>query len=104
MIKLGFKFKLLGFALMAAVSVASMAQGPAVKLKGLKIQADDEAPQVMHIIPWQNPIGAERLYTPVRGMEVERLKPLDPYTFELEQTLHSQFQQNQQASEVSLSQ
>lgn len=62
-----------------------------IKLEGIKIKADNEAPQVMYIIPWQNPEGAERLYTPITGAEVERLKPLDPYTFELEIGLHEQW-------------
>ena len=82
------------------VATSTFATGKPVKLKGIKIKADNEAPQVMHIIPWQTPEGAERLYTPVRGVHLERLKPLDPYTFELEQTLHNQWQANKQADLV----
>ncbi len=62
-----------------------------VKLEGIKIQGDNEAPQVMYIIPWQNSKGAERLYSPIRGAQIERLKPLDPYSFEREQSLHQQW-------------
>jgi hypothetical protein len=69
-----------------------------VKLDGIKIKADSEAPQVMYIIPWKNPEGAERLYTPVTGSEVERLKPLDPYTFELEIGLHEQWKNSGKAT------
>ena len=62
-----------------------------VKLEGIKIQGDNEAPQVMYIIPWQNSKGAERLYSPVRGAKIERLRPLDPYSFNREQSLHQQW-------------
>lgn len=62
--------------------------GPVNRLEGIKIQADNEAPQVMYVIPWQSPKGAERLYTPVTGVRTERLKPVDPYTFEREHQLH----------------
>lgn len=62
-----------------------------VKLEGIKIQGDNEAPQVMYIIPWQNSKGAERLYSPVRGAQIERLRPLDPYSFNREQSLHQQW-------------
>jgi len=61
------------------------------RLEGIKIKADNEAPQVMYIIPWQSPEGAERLYSPISGGEVQRLKPIDPYTFELELGLHQQW-------------
>jgi len=71
------------------------AKDSVIRLEGIKIKADNEAPQVMHIIPWQNPEGAERLYSPVRGAEIERLKPIDPYSFELETALHEQWQANQ---------
>ncbi len=71
------------------------AKDSVVRLQGIKFKADNEAPQVMHIIPWQNPEGAERLYSPVRGAEIERLKPIDPYSFELETALHEQWQANQ---------
>ncbi|EAT11784.1 hypothetical protein HF888_06095 [Bermanella marisrubri] len=64
-----------------------------VKLEGIKIKGDNEAPQVMYVIPWQNPKGAERLYTPVTGSRMERLKPLDPYQFEREYQLHRDWQQ-----------
>ena len=73
------------------LSVSIQADEKLVKLEGIKIKADNEAPQVMHIIPWLNPEGAERLYTPVKSAKVERLKPLDPYTFELELVLHQQW-------------
>ena len=76
------------------ISLNAQAKDNIVKLEGIKIKADSEAPQVMYIIPWQNPEGAERLYTPVTGAEVERLKPLDPYTFELEIGLHEQWKNN----------
>lgn len=79
------------FSILVLMSVSSHAKDKLVKLEGIKIKADSEAPQVMYIIPWQNPEGAERLYTPVTGAEVERLKPLDPYTFELEIGLHEQW-------------
>lgn len=62
-----------------------------VKLEGIKIKGDNEAPQVMYIIPWQNSKGAERLYSPVRGAATERLKPLDPYSFSMEQSLYQQW-------------
>jgi hypothetical protein len=75
------------------ISTSSMtvAKDNIIKLEGIKIKANSEAPQVMYIIPWQNPEGAERLYTPVSGTEIERLKPLDPYTFDLEIGLHKQW-------------
>jgi hypothetical protein len=73
--------------LLLASSVS--AKDKVVRLEGIKIKADNEAPQVMYIIPWQNPEGAERLYTPIRASEVERLKPLDPYTFNREIQLHT---------------
>jgi hypothetical protein len=82
--------------LSCVLSASVLASGKAVKLKGIKIQADNEAPQVMHIIPWQTPVGAERLYTPIRGVDIERLAPLDPYSFELEQQLHQQWVDNNQ--------
>ena len=80
--------------LMLFSAVFAQAKDKAIRLEGIKIKADHEAPQVMHIIPWQNPEGAERLYSPVRGAEIERLKPMDPYSFELETTLHEQWQAN----------
>lgn len=83
------------FILVLMSPFAVMAQDSTIRLKGIKIKADNEVPQVMHIIPWQNPEGAERLYTPVRGAEIERLKPMDPYSFELETNLHEQWKQNQ---------
>lgn len=75
-----------------------------IKLQGIKIQADNEAPQVMHIIPWKTPVGAERLYTPIRGVNIERLAPLDPYSFELEQELHQQWVDSNQLQADSVSQ
>lgn len=83
------------------LSISAMANDKLVKLEGIKIKADNEAPQVMYIIPWQNPKGAERLYSPVRSAKVERLKPLDPYTFELETDLHHQWK-NQTKSNIDL--
>ncbi|MFY0640964.1 MAG: hypothetical protein JXR16_07960 [Bermanella sp.] len=80
--------------LMLFSAVFAQAKDKTIRLEGIKIKADHEAPQVMHIIPWQNPEGAERLYSPVRGAEIERLKPMDPYSFELETTLHEQWQAN----------
>ncbi|MGR6874652.1 hypothetical protein ACU6U9_20705 [Pseudomonas sp. HK3] len=80
------------------ISMAILAKEPVIRLQGIKIKADHEAPQVMHIIPWQNPEGAERLYSPVRGAEIERLKPMDPYSFELESSLHQQWQANKKAA------
>lgn len=73
------------------LSFGSSAQ-EVVKLEGIKIKADNEAPQVMYVIPWQNPKGAERLYTPVKGSRMERLRPLDPYQFEREYRLHQDWQ------------
>ena len=69
-----------------------------VKLEGIKIHGDNEAPQVMYIIPWQNSKGAERLYSPVRGAQVERLRPLDPYSFNREQSLHKQWLEAEQVA------
>jgi hypothetical protein len=80
--------------LMLFTAAFAQAKDNTIRLEGIKIKADHEAPQVMHIIPWQNPEGAERLYSPVRGAEIERLKPMDPYSFELETTLHEQWQAN----------
>lgn len=80
--------KLLMCLILAMVSVAAFAKDKVVRLEGIKIKADSEAPQVMYVIPWLNPEGAERLYTPIRASEVERLKPLDPYTFNREINLH----------------
>lgn len=68
-----------------------MAKDKVIRLEGIKIKADNEAPQVTYIIPWQSPQGAERLYSPVTGTVIERLKPLDPYGFELEISLHDQW-------------
>lgn len=76
------------FSLLIFTSFVS-AKDKVVRLEGIKIKADNEAPQVMYIIPWQNPEGAERLYTPIRASKVERLKPLDPYTFNREIQLHN---------------
>ena len=90
--------------LTCVLSTTALASGKAVKLKGIKIQADNEAPQVMHIIPWQTPEGAERLYTPIRGVDIERLAPLDPYSFELEQQLHQQWVDNNQLQAESVGQ
>lgn len=84
--------------LMLFTAVFVQAKDKTIRLEGIKIKADHEAPQVMHIIPWQNPEGAERLYSPVRGAEIERLKPMDPYSFELETTLHEQWQANKNAT------
>ena len=78
--------------LMLSLSVMNLAYAQKmVKLEGIKIQGDNEAPQVMYIIPWQNSKGAERLYSPVRGAQIERLRPLDPYSFNREQSLHQQW-------------
>lgn len=74
--------------ILVAMSVSAIAKDKVVRLEGIKIKADNEAPQVMYIIPWLNPEGAERLYTPIRASEVQRLKPLDPYTFNREIGLH----------------
>ncbi|WP_283787327.1 hypothetical protein QNI23_011770 [Bermanella sp. WJH001] len=86
--------KIIMMLLMLFVTICVQAKDKTIRLEGIKIKADHEAPQVMHIIPWQNPEGAERLYSPVRGAEIERLKPMDPYSFELETTLHEQWQAN----------
>ena len=78
--------------LLLSLSVMNLAYAQKmVKLEGIKIQGDNEAPQVMYIIPWQNSKGAERLYSPVRGAQIERLRPLDPYSFNREQSLHQQW-------------
>lgn len=90
--------KLILISLLISISTLVFAKDPVIRLQGIKIKADHEAPQVMHIIPWQNPEGAERLYSPVRGAEIERLKPMDPYSFELETTLHEQWQVNKNAA------
>ncbi len=75
--------------LIMAVSV--QAKQKITRLEGIRIKADNEAPQVMYIIPWQSPKGAERLYSPISGGKVQRLKPIDPHTFELELGLHKQW-------------
>lgn len=80
------------------VTPMAVAKDKVVRLEGIKIKADNEAPQVMYVIPWLNPKGAERLYTPIRGSEVERLKPLDPYTFERELSLHEEWKAGEQSS------
>jgi hypothetical protein len=90
--------KMMMVLLILAVSTLAYAKDSTIRLQGIKIKADNEAPQVMHIIPWQNPEGAERLYSPVRGAEIERLKPMDPYSFELETSLHEQWQANKNAA------
>ncbi len=77
--------------ILLVASVEVMAKSNVVRLEGIQIKADNDAPHVMYIIPWQNPEGAERLYSPVTGADVDRLKPLDPYTFELELELHEQW-------------
>ena len=84
---------LLAFIFIPTVSFAS---DIVPKLKGIEIKADNEAPQVTHIIPWKNPKGAERLYSPIRGSNIQRLKPMDPYRFELETSLHEQWLKNLQ--------
>lgn len=84
------KFSILTL-LLALFASNLMAKEKVIRLEGIKIKADNEAPQVTYIIPWQNPQGAERLYSPVTGTVIERLKPLDPYGFELEISLHSQW-------------
>jgi len=76
---------------LTGLMVSTVSAEKMVKLEGIKIQGDNEAPQVMYIIPWQNSKGAERLYSPIRGAQIERLKPLDPYSFEREQSLHQQW-------------
>ncbi len=81
---------------MLLVSV-TQAQQKVIRLEGIKIQADNEAPQVMYVIPWQSPEGAERLYSPISSGKVERLRPIDPYTFELELGLHEQWKNTSQA-------
>ncbi len=80
--------------LMTGLIIISSAQAKqkVTRLEGIKIKADNEAPQVMYIIPWQSPEGAERLYSPISGGEVQRLKPIDPYSFELELGLHQQWE------------
>ena len=80
--------KILIILLVALQSVTVFAKDKVVRLEGIKIKADNEAPQVMYIIPWQTPEGAERLYTPIRASEIQRLRPLDPYTFNREIQLH----------------
>lgn len=80
-----------GLCLMLLLGSQFSFAGKMVKLEGIKIQGDNEAPQVMYIIPWQNSKGAERLYSPVRGAPIERLRPLDPYSFGMEQSLHKQW-------------
>ncbi len=84
------KAAIVSILLVLFVGTAS-AKEKVVRLQGIKIKADNEAPQVMYIIPWQNPEGAERLYSPIRSTDIERLRPLDPYTFELEQGLYEQW-------------
>jgi len=79
------------------VTSSALAKDKVVRLEGIKIKGDNEAPQVMYVIPWLNPKGAERLYTPIRGSEVERLKPLDPYTFERELSLHEEWKAGEQS-------
>jgi len=79
---------------MILASSLLQAKEKVVRLQGIKIKADNEAPQVMYIIPWKNPKGAERLYSPVSATNVERLKPIDPNSFKLEMTLHQQWKKN----------
>ena len=77
---------------------SAQAKQKITRLEGIRIKADNEAPQVMYIIPWQSPEGAERLYSPISGGEVQRLKPIDPHTFELELGLHQQWENPPQAA------
>lgn len=77
-----------------ACSTYVLAKDSVVRLEGIKIKADNEAPQVMYIIPWKNPQGAERLYSPVTATNTQRLKPIDPSSFNLEMSLHKQWQEN----------
>jgi hypothetical protein len=79
--------------LIACLSMVLSAQAKEkiIRLEGIEIKADNEAPQIMYIIPWQSPEGAERLYSPISGGKVKRLKPIDPHTFELELGLHTQW-------------
>lgn len=66
-----------------------------VRFEGIKIKADNEAPQVMYIIPWQQPYGAERLYTSIDGAPLDEVRPLDPEKFRLELNLYKDLQQVQ---------
>lgn len=77
--------------LLMLCAVSHVSAQEMVRLDGIKIQGDNEAPQMMYIIPWQNAEGAERLYSPIRGAQIERLRPLDPYSFRREQSLHQQW-------------
>lgn len=86
--------KYLSFVLILMINANSYSQDAIPRLSGLEINADNDAPQVTHIIPWQNPKGAERLYSPIRGSNIQRLVPMDPYQFELEVSLYKQWQNN----------
>ncbi|MCP5334419.1 MAG: hypothetical protein H7A08_01870 [Oceanospirillaceae bacterium] len=47
----------------------------------------------MYIIPWQQPYGAERLYTSIEGAPLDEVRPLDPDKFRLELNLYKDLQQ-----------
>lgn len=86
--------KTIGLVTVLLLSGFTQAKENVVRLEGIKIKADNEAPQVMYIIPWQNPQGAERLYSPVTATNLQRLKPIDPNSFNLEMSLHKQWHEN----------
>lgn len=86
--------KFYSFFILLLISVSVSAE-KVVRIEGIKIKADNEAPQVMYIIPWQPPYGAERLYSSIEGAPVDRVRPLDPEKFRMELNLHKDLQQAQ---------
>lgn len=82
-------------AILLILMSASSAAEKVVRIEGIKIKADNEAPQVMYIIPWQPPYGAERLYTSIEGAPMDEVRPMDPDKFRLELNLYKDLQQVQ---------
>lgn len=86
------------------VLMAPVAQSQIDSFSGLIIKRDNEAPQVTHIIPWKNPKGAERLYSPIQATPVKQLLPIDPYDFAVEIKLYKQWIDSKQDNPVTFGQ
>lgn len=51
----------------------------ALTVQGISVQADDDYPRVLNILPWQPPTVSRRNRDPLRLDDAGLLEPADPY-------------------------
>ncbi|MEQ5833956.1 hypothetical protein [Marinobacter sp. NFXS9] len=72
----------------ASEKASSPSKDPvALTVKGISVQADDDYPRVLNILPWQPPTVSRRNREPLRLAPDGLLDPVDPYALKR----HSEF-------------